>query len=896
MNRWSVCLTLCWLWLAGAAAAQSLTGTIIGQVRDSSGAVLPGATVTITSPAQPSGPRSVVTDARGAYRFTQLAPGNYELVVTLSGFSNYQEQGLRVALSGTTERIVTLSIAELAETITVSGESPMVDPHKVGVTGTLETEEVEALPRLRNSIIELVKWAPGVAASDPSGGSASLSVMGSNTDENQLNLDGAASTNPQTGGTWSSGDVDAVEEVQVVTLGASAEYQYATGGVFNVAFKQGTNQYLGDASAYFYPDSLQSKPIKLNCNCDKGQTGFTNEEFHNYSFHLGGPIKRDRVWFYGGGNIDKRRQGNPGTDPSRLPTHFYSDAAFGKVTWQISDRLKYTGYYLGDWWGGQSIPTLARPQETLAPGYGYVQTYSNEVTFTATNSTLITARVSGFVDLGYENRPFSGDYVTPIRFDQLTGIATGGVNQFGVSDLTRHGQSLKISHYRQGRVSHEFRGGVQFEFAHLYDFRAFPSGVQYNDVGGRPDQATFRDPFVSGAAYTSQGVWAEDQITLGNRTTVSVGLRFDRIVADSPDLPAVDNLTQKTGQTIQGLGKMFTWTSIVPRLGLNVKLREDGKTVLRSAIGRAYRPLLFNEFQNVHPGLSRSTLTRFDPATNAYTTIISVTDPIANIAVDPDINQPYTDSYSVGLDHELMANLAVSATYVHKRAENLIGWRDVSGVYGTTTTTLPDGRRLSVFPLLNSPSQRRFLRTNGPGAHTRYNGIVTSLTKRLSNRWHANVSYTYSKAEGQLTTGQDPNDSINLVGHLDYDRPHMFLALATYQVPKIDVDVTTNFMAVQGFPYAPQALVQLPQGRRSVNIEPPGDFRLPTQELLGIRFTKSLLQRGHRRIDLSAEVLNSLQDLGHRSVVSQNFFATTFGAPSQYIEPRRMQFVIRTTF
>src|SRR5204863_6216116 len=142
------------------------------------------------------------------------------------------------------------------------------------------------------------------------------------------------------------------------------------------------------------------------------------------------------------------------------------------------------------------------------------------------------------------------------------------------------------------------------------------------------------------------------------------------------DVAALDGQFNQTGQTINGLGRMFTWNKVSPRGGVNVKLTNDGKTVLRATVGRYYRPIVLNDFSNVFPGVAVSTLARYNPATKAYDQIISVTDPRSNIAVDPNMDAPYTDQYSIGIDRELVRNVAFSASYVRKNARNQIGWVD----------------------------------------------------------------------------------------------------------------------------------------------------------------------------------------------------------------------------
>jgi hypothetical protein len=892
-------LVMSWLLvMTGPAFAQVLTGKIIGAVKDESGAVLPGVTVTLTSPdALPGGPLASVTDAQGEYRFPDLDRGAYALTVTLAGFSAYQEEGLQVAIGGTTERNVTLKLASVAETITVSGESPMVDPREVGVKTNLNREAIENLPTQRhNMFTDYAKWTPGVSAADPSGQGANISIMGSATDENSSLLDGASVDRPASGGSFASSDHDAMEEMQVITLGASAEYQLAQGGVVIAVSKSGTNSFKGDASAYWWPDSLLSKPIKVDCRCASGQTGFTNLVFRNYSAHAGGPIIKDRLWYFGGGNYDRRNQGTPGSDPAILVGR-YSHATFAKIVWQPNDTLKFRITHQTDPYGGNATPTLERPFITLSANYGMDHVYAGEMTATLSHNMLLTARSTGWVATHYPSKPLSGDRVSPIHFDQQTGIACCGVASFNDQGTGRHGQAFKVNRYFQGaRSTHDLRFGLQLEWAHYQSFTALPSGVNYNDLGGRPDQATFREPSVTGGAYRSQGAWVEDEVTFARRLTLSLGLRFDRMHAISPDLPAVNNNLDPTGQTIEGLGDLHTWKVWSPRIGFNLKLGDDGKTILRGNYGRAYRQIYTDDFTDVHPGISRSTLTRFNPATGGYTTIISVTDPTANIAVDPDLEAPFSDQFSVGLDREVIANVRVSATFMHKRSEKQIGWQDIGGVYGTRTEVLPDGRTLTVYPLLNATSARRFLRTNGPGTFSRYSGLILGLDKRWSQLWRGSVFYTYSKANGLVTTGQDPNDKIFADGRLQLDRPHMLTVMSLYEIPKIGMLVAADFQRVSGSPFAPQALVQLPQGRRSVNIEPAGAFRYPSQEMLNFLFSKFLFRRGARSAELIAELKNTLQDTAHSAVITRNFFSATFGQPSTWIEPRRMSIVARVKF
>jgi hypothetical protein len=835
----------------------------------------------------------MVTDVQGEYRFTLLNPGGYTLTVSLAGFSTYQEEGLLVAVGGTTERNIALKLATVAETITVSGESPMVDPRQVGVTANFSQETLKAIGTRNMGFYESIRWAPGVAASDPGGTNASVSVLGSTTTENSILYEGVPTTSASSGGYNLGGSPNAVEEVQIVTLGASAEYQVAQGAVFNTVLKSGSNIFRGDADLWGYSDQLTSKPFKEPCNCDLGSTGYSVGSRVDFGATFGGPIVRDKLWFFTAYVETRRTESNPGIDP-RLPRQAWNRAPLIKANWRPTDAVRVQSMFQAKPFFSPPLPSISMPWETInGKGRNNSNTHASELNWTLSNSTLVMVRFSD-VFVGGESQSGTGDNVTSFRRDTLTGLACCGIQNYGGSQERRHQQQAKINHYRQGeRITHEFRVGVQFEESNRYEWRALPSGANYTDVGGRPDQATFRAPYIQGADFTHQGVWAEDQMTIGRRLTVMIGARFDRMNAHSPELPAVvpgaSGQLEKTSTMVAGLGDMFTWNAAPVRVGANFKLTEEGKTIVRGTYGRAYRPIFLNDFSNVHPGLSPTTLARWNPATNSYSTIISVTSPIANLLVDPDSTAPFTDQYSVGFDHELIASVGVGISFVHKKGQDQFGWRDVGGVYGTQNVTI-NGQTMTVFPLLNATSARRFLRTNGPGTFSRYNGVVLSFDKRLSNRWQTKMSYTYGKGKGRTTTQQDPNGNINADGFPSSDRPHAFLAEGSYNLPW-NAQVAANFMSISGTPYAPQAQVQLPQGRLTINIaKADGTYRLPSQQLLWFRYLQTLFTFGTRRLDVGADLSNALQDTAHTGIVSQNIQAATFGEPDEWVLPRRMRF------
>ena len=278
--------------------------------------------------------------------------------------------------------------------------------------------------------------------------------------------------------------------------------------------------------------------------------------------------------------------------------------------------------------------------------------------------------------------------------------------------------------------------------------------------------------------------------------TIVPGVRFDRMRMSSPDADAIDPtvLNEKgglcrcvatfgeTGRTVEGLSTLFTWNKLSPRIGVNIRLTGDNKTVLRATAGRYYRPAFPNEFNQGHPGIATGRDLYFDRATGDYTIPGDIYDPRADWELDPEIEAPYTDQFSIGIDREARNNLAISATFVRKESQNQIGWVDIGGQYGETTVIDPKGNPLTVFPLLNDLRDRRFLRTNPPGYFQRYHGLVLAVSRRFANRWGANLGYTLSKNEAlalstsSLSAGRDPNDLVNRSGLDIFDRRHLFQA------------------------------------------------------------------------------------------------------------------------
>jgi outer membrane receptor protein involved in Fe transport len=919
-----VAACLCVLLMAGALAAQIITGNIFGTVRDESGGVLPGASVTITSPALPSGPSTMVTNEKGQFRFPNLAPGVYGLEVSITGFGEYKEEGLRVTVGGSTERNLAMKISSVSETVTVTGESPIVDTKKTGVSANFSEEVVQNTPVRRFSMFDFLKWSPGISATSPSsGGTMSMTAFGSSTNDNVFLMDGTDFTAPVSGNAWPYPDTDVIQEVETVALGASAEYGNVQGAVFNVVTRQGGNDYRFDFSAFAQPDWLTSAPIKVDCGgCSAGpETGFTRNRYRDMTVHAAGPVIKDKLWFFGGYQYQRDYDNQPGTDPE-FPRLWEADRMFWKVNWQITPNLKFMNTYHDDFWAIPATPSVADPFATdLSYGGHNPSTTVADLTQVVSSNTYWDARFSGLVSPNDYSRANNPDLTQAWHRDLDTGLASGGSYGDGAFTQSRWAFHAKLSHYATDFLGsdHDFKFGVQFVRGQSRQFYLYPGGAHYYDYSqsGNTPYAYFRAPYTYGGKFKDLGVFAEDVVRPNDRLTLSLGVRFDRNQAISPDIPAYDAVGNELSSNIKGLGNLFTWTNVSPRLGFNVKLTEDGRTLLRGNYGRFVQGIIAGEISTVHPGISPITLAYFDPATGGYTDIASVTDPVANLRVDPNTKAPHTDQFSLGFDREVARNLGIGATYVYKKGTDYTGYTDIVGEYGTDTATLPDGRTITVHPLLSEPDARIFEFTNPSGYFTKYNGLLLTFNKRMSDHWQANISYTLSKAEGLIVSngrapnisqgsaafagssakfGRDPNDLINATGNLLNDRTHMVRVQTAYEIPGPEILVGAAFQYLTGKPYAPQANVRLPQGTRQIYIEPLGSYRLSAQTLLDLRISKIFRFSNERRIEVLVDILNLLQDKAEESIVSRNFFSDNYGVPNTYIDPRRAMIGVKFHF
>src|SRR5262245_1618606 len=291
---------------AGAASAQAIAGV----VKDTSGAVLPGVTVEVSSPALIEKTRDAVTDGDGQYKILNLRPGIYLVTFTLPGFSVMKREGIELTNDFTAQVNGELKVGGLEESITVSGQSPLIDTQSVTQKRSLTAEMIDALPTGR-SFQQLSVLVPGVTTalgSQDVGGTGgeryqTLSVHGSRTDQMPLVLNGMPYNNMNnTGGGYNTTlviNTGTVQEMTVTTSGLSAESR-SSGVLSNTIPKEGGNSFRGSLFGNFANDGFQSD----NLSDELKSIGLVRvnsvKKWWDANPTVGGPLVQDRIWFYGG--------------------------------------------------------------------------------------------------------------------------------------------------------------------------------------------------------------------------------------------------------------------------------------------------------------------------------------------------------------------------------------------------------------------------------------------------------------------------------------------------------------------------------------------------------------------------------------------------------------------
>ncbi len=806
--------------LASGLLAQIAGGNIYGTVMDESGAVLPGATVTLTSD---FGTRSTTTSSTGEFRFLNLERGRYKVALTLSGFASVNRE-VNVVTGENANIAFSMKVATVAETVTVTAETPLVDVKKRGTSTTMTTEELQNVPNARDPW-GVLKNVPGVLldrvniAGNENGQQANSASKGATTADTTWNLDGLNITDMSaTGSSPTYFDFGAFQEISVTTGGSDLTMQTGGQGI-NLVTKRGTNKFRGGARYIMAHHKLSSNNVPDEMADDPRLKGSGQadhiEQISEYGFDLGGPIVKDRLWFYGTfGKQDIRlRRLNQTPDKTLLPSYNV------KLNWQAtSDTMVSAFYFLGSKqkFGRQpgyrvpeSADTLWNQDNAFTDGGLPGGLWKLQVDHTFGPSFFMSAKAA-YYDAGFGFTPTGGTDKN-LTLDYVRGEAIGSSYTY-LAIRPQKSANLDGNYFFAG-----LGGNNELKFGFGYRDVTTNSVTSYsgNQIAGELNSATdpsrnvayvFRDGITNyGGKYTS--AYLGDVLTL-KRFTLNAGARWDlqtarNLPSEAPANESFPNLLPAL--QYQGDSKdLIRWNDISPRLGLSYAVDANRKTVLRASFARYASQLSYGNITRENP-VAISFLAyqwtdrngdRFpqpDELDTSHLRASANVDPSNPAAVgttvgriDRDLKAKHDNELVLGIDHELAANFAVGAAYTWRKGTD---WDytprlggDCTDPSNPTAATcriiqggeyLPNatdsangfgGTALAPDPVLVAAGHGGRIRTNRPGYHTIFNGFELTATKRLKDRWMGRLAFSLNDwtehwADGAVPTSANVNNT-----------------------------------------------------------------------------------------------------------------------------------------
>ena len=787
------------LFATTAAAQQS---GIEGIVSDESNARLPGVTVVISSEQLIGGDQVRVTDGEGIYAFRDLPIGLFRVSFDLPGFATIIREDIRLTTAFTASIDATMAVGAVQETVTVSGQSPVVDVTSAATIQTLTREIIEAVPTSASQF-ELMAMSPGMRVNRIDvGGSTMANYQGVRAygQNGQITptLDGV-NTRQATGSMGSYYDFASLEEVTVTAVGNTADIATA-GMAFAATIKSGTNAFHGDVKAAYQNADLQGDNID-QALMDRGITA--GNEFLNYSDYsvaLGGPVWRDRIWFFADARRQQKKQNQIGFSLDSGPDGIYATADDSrepgrgdglreihgetvKLTFQLSQNYKLDSFYhRSSKVQPERYGTQFRPLENTNDYLFNPQTGKVSLSGTPSNQVVFTGALARHYYLA-DYQPRDGVTGTH-RFDRDSRVNLGGARRSDKRPRNRW-QYLGDMSYYPGNGDHAVKVGVQVyrethgtgQASHVGgNFFLEYEGATLFETGmvGNPDRIIFANyPVAPTNRVDMNSVYAMDDWRVTDRLTANVGVRFENY---SSYVPVQTKGPDDWGLFVSGTFPrvdVVDWTGVAPRIGLAYDVAGDGRTVIRGTYNYFNHSIAdsFSSRFNQN-GIATATFDWSDQdGNNTYTPgevdldlngpdferITAASTEILPEANGQNFKQPTTQEVSVGIERELTTGLSTRAVYVYKRGTNLYQRVNVLRPFDAYTIevnrrdpgpdgqldTADDGGMVTFFdydPAFRGAAFTGNQTLNGNNPEY-FHSVEFTLQKRLSDGWQGLVTF-----------------------------------------------------------------------------------------------------------------------------------------------------------
>lgn len=774
---------------ASPAAAQSATGTLAGTVVDKSGGPLPGATVTVRNIGT-SATRNGVSGPDGSFRFPALPPGSYEVSSTLSGFRAAKLASVKVEIGSDLSVRLPMDLESVAAEVFVTGEAPIVETTRSQVSSVVSEKLVANLPTNGRNFLDFVVTTPGVVRDVRAG---DLSFAGQRGTLNSLVVDGSDNNNTffgQSLGRTGSGRApyqfsqDAVQEFQVNSNAYSAEYGRAGGAVINVVTKSGTNEFHGAAFYFGRDKSMRSKDY-IDAINGRAKAPY---HFDQFGASLGGPVVRDRVFFFA--NYDGQRNTVPntvilGVPQGGYPTDAASQAGLAKV------RALAESYERGQ---DQDVFLVkfdaeASPQHRVSLRYNRqdftgvnfenggitnaVEHTGDSLVGTDTISASLTSTLGGSLvnefrgQYAKDKEPGVANSAKPeavIREGGVT-ILTAGRNNFSPRETTierfqiadaatfllnRHTLKVGFDYNHDSILNYFpgfFSGSATFNTLASFD-SGRPATYQQNFAGAGTSGAT-TNPDLSEIAF-----FVQDEFRPTADLTLNLGVRYDRqgIAQPStrnpdPDLLAAGIDTSRVAEDDD---------NVALRVGVAWTPKGLDRTVVRGGYGFFYgrTPAIMIGTAHSNNGINVQSFTYTGSAVPTYPN--SLPAPLTGVAAakpsifyfDPNYQSPEVQQGSLGIERGVTNDLSVAVSWLHVTGHHLSRSIDMNVATWTPATIQDDAGHTFSYRKYDAarpfPNFTRVIDFQST-ADSHYDGLTLELNKRFSNHWQGRVAYTWSK-------------------------------------------------------------------------------------------------------------------------------------------------------
>lgn len=937
---------------------QARTGNIYGKVVDAaSGQPLPGVAITLTG--QGIAPMTAITTAEGNFRFLRLPPGVYSIKAELQGFKTLERKDIRVLVGSNVTLTLKLEEGTIKEEVTVTAAAPVVDTKKATVASNVTKEALQELPTARDPWV-ILDLTPGVmvdrvnVGGSESGQQSNFYARGDSGDNAQWNIDGVTITDAAAiGASPTYYDYDSFEEMNIST--AANDVTAPTGGVIiNFVTRRGGNKISGGGRFYYTGEKFEANiPEDVKADLiNPDYKGNRLKHIYDYGFNIGGPIVKDKLWFWGSYGV----QDIANTDVTgELPDNTMLKGINAKINAQLGHhRIEFFFSWNDKVKEGRGASAY-RPHETTWHQTGPSPIYKLQDDFTIGQNFFGSLKL-GHVAGGFKLEPYGGrDTYVILDYAGVYGIPGAWHNTFYWYETTRpqYQATFVGNYFLEGFLgaTHEIKFGAEYRYTPVTSMSNFGNGMVlflYDPSWVAPGFGEVW--FVrqnKGNLYTARAsAYIQDSISSG-KLTLNLGLRYDRQwaknLADSVPANQYTQTAYEEGYTSvnwlpegsqEDYRLPFTWNFFSPRISALYDLSGDGKTVLKASfslygsqlgVGLNYglSPIQWREvdffwYDANGDGEYQPNEVFWSWGPIWYDHEPGEPNKVVN-KVGDDYRDPKTLEVTFGIQHELITDLAVSLNlYYRKMYDFNWGYREgITREDWYIAGYIPQEYGGYAYWACSKPKPAGVVYQYHPDYWQDYKGIELIVNKRLSNRWMLNGSFTYqlwrqhfdSPAAYIDPTNHEPVDLLNNrdmayesrgsgLGNIYPNAKWMFKFGGLYQLP-YGFNISATFIARQGYIAPVHYVTYRPSNgwgsTVGVYIKPFGDERLPNFYILNARLEKVFDLQKFGKIYLSVDGFN----LTNNAVaLAKEFNAArpTFGKITQVTNPRVFRFGIRYEF